>query len=84
MLKLKIGNNYLVTTDEYNDRDDRVLSCIYFMMGNFNGVNLLATPIFTPPGEVVKGMTEHRTNTVYILTILDVLQLKKSQIIFLD
>lgn len=79
MLKLKIGTNYLVTVDEYNDRDDTLLSCIYFMMGNFNGVNLLATPIFTPPGEVIKGMTEHRTNTIYVLTRLDVLQLKKTK-----
>lgn len=75
MLKLKIGTNFLLLENymQHETTDD----FICFMMGNFNGNNLLATPVFTSPHEVIKTMEEHHTNTIYVLTLLDIISFKK-------
>lgn len=75
MLRLKIGQNFLLT--EYNEDMKRVLrNTIPYMMACFKGVGKMATtPDCYNAREIVKTLQELRVNELYILQHTDILQI---------
>ena len=80
MLKLKVGKNFLLI--DYRNSEIKLIDrAIPYMMGCFEGTNLLAvalSPGQFNPQEVAKAMESLRTNNVYFLEYLDILGIKKN------
>jgi hypothetical protein len=79
MLRLKIGKNYLLLDCRQGERGN-IERAIPYMMGCFEGTNLLASclsyDVFNAE-EVCKNMDALRTNKLYILQYVDVLGMKQ-------
>jgi hypothetical protein len=79
MLRLKIGKNYLLLDYHHSDRCN-IDRAIPYMMGCFEGTNLLASCLSYgsfKADEVCKNMDALKTNKLYILQYVDVLGMKK-------
>ena len=79
MLRLKVGKNYLLLDYHQSERGN-IERAIPYMMGCFEGTNLLASclsyNVFNAD-EVCKNMDALRTNKLYILQYVDVLGMKQ-------
>ena len=79
MLRLKIGKNYLLLDYHQNEREN-IDRAIPYMMGCFEGVNLLAACLSYnsfKADEICKNMDTLRTNKLYILQYIDILGMKQ-------
>ena len=79
MLRLKIGKNYLLLDYHQSERGN-IDRAIPYMMGCFEGTNLLASCLSYNSfnaDEVCKNMDILRTNKLYILQYVDVLGMKQ-------
>lgn len=81
MLRLKIGKNYLLLNYHSSERTN-IDRAIPYMMGCFEGTNLLASCLSYgsfDAVEVCKNMDTLKTNKLYILHYVDILELKKEK-----
>lgn len=82
MLKLKIGQNYLLLN--YNGQDEAFYKAIAYMVGCFAGTNKIAyyidgnsVNIGQDVRDVIKIMNESRSTELYMLSSIDYLHLKR-------
>jgi hypothetical protein len=81
MLRLKIGKNYLLLNYSQADKHHFDMA-IPYMMGCFEGTNALASCLSAgafDAEEVCKNMDALKTNKLYMLRYLDILDLKKNE-----
>lgn len=79
MLKLKIGNNYLLTNYVGNNKT-LIDKAIPYMMGCFKGEGQLAVallPELIDSREILEAMNSSNVSTIYLLTYCDYLNLPK-------
>ena len=81
MLRLKVGKNYLLLN--YSTADKFLFDkAIPYMMGCFQGTNALASCLSAGAfnaDEICKNMDALKTNKLYMLRYVDILELKKNE-----